>query len=37
MMTSNALSLLLVNKLCDDIDYNYRNGVNCVVMKFLKS
>ncbi len=37
MMTGNALSLLLVNKLCDDIDYNYRNGVNCVVMKFLKS
>ena len=37
MMTGNALSLLLVNKLCDHIDYNYRNGVNCVVMKFLKS
>ena len=30
----NDLPLLLVNKLCDDIDYNYRNGVNCVVMKF---
>ena len=37
MMTGNALSLLLVNKLCDDIDYNYRNGVNCVTMKFFKS
>ena len=37
MMTGNALSLLLVNKLCDHIDYNYRNGVNCVVMKFFKS
>ena len=37
MMTGNALSLLLVNKLCDHIDYNYRNGVNCVVMTFLKS
>ena len=36
MMTGNALSLLLVNKLCDQIDYNYRNGVNCVVMKFFK-
>ena len=37
MMTGNALSLLLVNKLCDHIDYNYRNGVNCVTMKFFKS
>ena len=37
MMTGNTLSLLLVNKLCDHIDYNYRNGVNCVVMKFFKS
>lgn len=37
MMTGNALSLLLINKLCDHIDYNYRNGVNCVVMKFFKS
>lgn len=33
----NNLPLLLVNKLCDDIDYNYRNGVNCVVMKFYKT
>ena len=37
MMAGNNLSLLLVNKLCDDIDYNYRNGVNCVTMKFYKS
>ena len=37
MKTGNALSLFLVNKLSDHIDYNYRNGVNCVVMKFFKS
>lgn len=30
------LGLLLVNKLSDEIDYNYRNGVNCVVLKFYK-
>jgi Na+-driven multidrug efflux pump len=35
MMADRSLSLLLVNKLCDDIDYNYRNGVNCVSMKFV--
>ncbi len=35
MMADRSLSLLLVNKLCDDIDYNYRNGVNCVTMKFV--
>ncbi len=37
LMAGSNLSLHLVNKLCDDIDYNYRNGVNCVTMKFLKS
>ena len=37
MMAGSNLSLLLVNKLCDHIDYNYRNGVNCVTMKFFKS
>ena len=37
MMKDRSLSLRLVNKLCNDIDYNYRNGVNCVAMKFLKS
>ena len=37
MMEGNNLSLHLVNKLCDDIDYNYRNGVNCITMKFLNS
>ena len=36
MMVGNNLSLLLVNKLCDHIDYNYRNGANCVVMKFFR-
>ena len=36
MLADNDLSLLLVNKLCDHIDYNYRNGVNCVVMKFFR-
>ena len=37
MMKDRSRSLRLVNKLCNDIDYNYRNGVNCVAMKFLKS
>ena len=37
MMAGSNLSLLFINKLCDDIDYNYRNGVNCVIMKFLNS
>lgn len=37
LMAGSNLSLHLVNKLCDDIDYNYRNGVNCITMKFLKS
>ena len=37
MMAGSNLSLLLVNKLCDHIDYKYRNGVNCVTMKFLNS
>jgi hypothetical protein len=37
MMAGSNLSILLVNKLCDDIDYNYRNGVNCITMKFLNS
>ena len=37
MMAGSNLSLLLVKKLCDHIDYNYRNGVNCVTMKFLNS
>ncbi len=37
MLAGNNLSLLLVNKLCDDIDYNYRNGVNCITIKFLNS
>jgi hypothetical protein len=35
MMKDRSRSLRLVNKLCNDIDYNYRNGVNCVAMKFL--
>jgi hypothetical protein len=37
LMAGSNLSILFINKLCDDIDYNYRNGVNCVTMKFLKS
>jgi hypothetical protein len=37
VMKGSNLSLLLVNKLCDDIDYNYRNGVNCITIKFLNS
>ena len=36
LLTGCDLGLLLINRLCDDIDYNYRNGVNCVVLKFYK-
>ena len=30
------LAMLLVNRLSDNIDYNYRNGVNCTVLKFYR-
>lgn len=37
LSTDCDLALLVVNKLCDDIDYNYRNGINCIVLKFNKT
>lgn len=35
-LTGAVLAMLLVNRLSDGIDYNYRNGVNCTVLKFYR-
>jgi len=36
LLTGCNLAMLLVNRLSDGIDYNYRNGVNCTVLKFYR-
>lgn len=36
LLTGCDLAMLLVNRLSDGIDYNYRNGVNCTVLKFYR-
>jgi hypothetical protein len=36
LLTGCNMAMLLVNRLSDGIDYNYRNGVNCTILKFYR-